>query len=50
VDDAARVRGQIAGVHAFIVAEHVQPPGYDGRFAAADFARFGLPASLPEPG
>jgi hypothetical protein len=31
--------GQIAGVHAFIVAEHVRQPGYDGRFTAADFAR-----------
>ncbi len=41
--------GQIAGVHAFIVAEHVRQPGYDGRFTAADFARFGLPASLPGP-
>jgi RNA polymerase sigma-70 factor (ECF subfamily) len=42
--------GQIAGVHAFIVAEHVRQPGYDGRFTAADFARFGLPASRPGPG
>jgi RNA polymerase sigma-70 factor (ECF subfamily) len=39
--------GQIAMVHAFIIAEHVQRPGHDGRFAAADFARFGLPAALP---
>jgi hypothetical protein len=33
-------------VHAFIIAEHVQRPGHDGRFAAVDFARFGLPAAL----
>lgn len=39
--------GQIAMVHAFIIAEHVQRPGHDGRFTAADFARFGLPAALP---
>jgi RNA polymerase sigma-70 factor (ECF subfamily) len=42
--------GQIAGVHPFIVAEHVRQPGYDGRFTTADFARSGLPASLPGPG
>ena len=42
--------GQIAGVHAFIVAEHVQQPGYDGRFRAEDFTRFGLPTVLPAPG
>jgi RNA polymerase sigma-70 factor, ECF subfamily len=39
--------GRIATVHAFILAEHVRRPGHDGRFAAADFARFGLPAALP---
>ena len=39
--------GQIATVHAFIIAEHVQRPDHDGRFTAADFARFGLPAALP---
>jgi RNA polymerase sigma-70 factor (ECF subfamily) len=39
--------GQIASVHAFIIAEHVQHPGYDGRFRAADFARFGLPGLVP---
>ena len=42
--------GQIAGVHAFIIAEHVEQPGYDGRFTAADFTRFGLPTVLPETG
>jgi len=42
--------GQIAGVHAFIVAEHVQQPGYEGRFTAGDFTRFGLPTVLPGPG
>jgi len=42
--------GQIAGVDAFIVAEQVQQPGYDGRFTAEDFTRFGLPTVLPEPG
>ncbi len=42
--------GQLAGVHAFIVAEHVQQPGYDGRFTAGDFTRFGLPTVLPQPG
>jgi RNA polymerase sigma-70 factor (ECF subfamily) len=41
---------QIAGVHAFIVAEHIQQPGYDGRFRAEDFTRFGLPTVLPGPG
>jgi RNA polymerase sigma-70 factor (ECF subfamily) len=42
--------GQIAGVYAFIIAEHVQQPGYDGGFTAADFTRFGLPTVLRETG
>ena len=39
--------GQIASVPALIIAEHVPRAGHDGRFTAADFARFGLPAALP---
>ena len=33
-----------------LVAEHVQQTGYEGRFRAEDFTRFGLPAVLPGPG
>jgi RNA polymerase sigma-70 factor, ECF subfamily len=37
---------QITAISAFLTAEVLGEPG-DGRFTAADFARFGLPAELP---
>jgi RNA polymerase sigma-70 factor, ECF subfamily len=37
---------RITAIDAFLTADHLRPFGYDGRFTAADFARFGLPAEL----
>ena len=42
--------GQIAGDHAFIVAEHVQQPGYEGRFRAGDFTASACRPCCPRPG
>jgi RNA polymerase sigma-70 factor, ECF subfamily len=38
---------RITAIDAFLTADHLSQFGYDGRFTAADFARFGLPAELP---
>jgi RNA polymerase sigma-70 factor (ECF subfamily) len=38
---------RITAIRAFLTAEVLGQPGWDGSFAAADFAGFGLPAELP---
>jgi RNA polymerase sigma-70 factor (ECF subfamily) len=38
---------QITAIRAFLTVELLAQPSWDGSFAAADFARLGLPAELP---
>jgi len=38
---------RITAIRAFLTVELLAQPGWDGSFAAADFAGFGLPAELP---